>query len=272
MQNPRDNVRIGIVGKYVELPDAYKSLNEALLHGGVANDLQVELVYINAEQIESGNWPSSLFDVHGLLVPIGFGPRGVEGKIAAIRYAREHRVPMFGICLGMQCMVIEYARNACGLPQANSTEFDRDAKDPVIYKLRDLLGVTEMGGTMRLGGYPCKVQEGTLAYSIYGETTIRERHRHRYEVNQKYLPTLREHGLVVSGLSPDGKFVEMVELRDHPWFLGCQFHPEYRSRPLEPHPLFISYIRAAYAEKERRAESDRQPAREEAAAVLRETN
>jgi CTP synthase len=263
MQNPRDGVRIGIVGKYVALPDAYKSLNEALQHGGAANDLQVELVYISSEQIETGNWPSEVFDVHGLLVPIGFGARGVEGKIAAIRYAREHRVPLFGICLGMQCMVIEYARNVCGIAAAQSTEFDADTQEPVIYKLRDLLGVTEMGGTMRLGGYPCKIRDGTLAHTIYGETLIRERHRHRYEVNQKYLATLREQGLVISGLSPDGKFVEMVELTDHPWYLGCQFHPEYQSRPLQPHPLFVSYIRAAYQEKLRRVGGEEQPARAE---------
>jgi CTP synthase len=265
IKNPREHVRIGIVGKYVALPDAYKSLNEALQHGGTANDAQVELVYINAEEIETGNWPSAMFDVHGILVPIGFGPRGIEGKITAIRFARENRVPMFGICLGMQCMVIEFARHRCGIPAANSTEFDPDTPDPVIYMLRDLLGVTDLGGTMRLGGYPCRIKEGTLAHRIFGQTDIRERHRHRYEVNQKYLPKLRENGLVISGLSPDGKFVEMVELPDHPWFLGCQFHPEYRSRPVDPHPLFVSYIAAALEEKRRRAESGR-PA-EEALAI-----
>ena len=261
IKNPREHVRIGIVGKYVALPDAYKSLNEALQHGGIANDAQVELVYINSEEMESGNWPSAMFDVHGVLVPIGFGPRGIEGKIQAIRFARENRVPMFGICLGMQCMVIEFARNRCGIARANSTEFDADTPDPVIYMLRDLLGVTDMGGTMRLGGYPCRIKEGTLAHRIYGQGDIRERHRHRYEVNQKYLPALRDQGLVISGLSPDGKFVEMVELEDHPWFLGCQFHPEYRSRPVEPHPLFVSYIAAALEEKRRRMESGR-PAEE----------
>jgi CTP synthase len=272
VQNPKGRVRIGIVGKYVELPDAYKSLNEALIHGGVANDVAVDLVYISAEEMETGNWPSEVFEVDALLVPIGFGSRGVEGKIAAMRYARENKVPMFGICLGMQCMVIEFARNACGIPGATSTEFDADAKDPVIYKLRDLLGVQEMGGTMRLGAYPCRIKEGTLARSIYGAEEIRERHRHRYEVNQKYLPALREHGLVISGLSPDGKFVEMVELPDHPWYLGCQFHPEYRSKPLQPHPLFVSYIRAAVEEQKRRLEQGRQPAESEALAVEGDTN
>ncbi len=249
IKNPKGVVRVGIVGKYVELPDAYKSLNEALLHGGIANDHQVDLVYIDAEAIEGGNWPSSMQNVDGLLVPIGFGERGVEGKIAAIRYARDHKVPMFGICMGMQCMVIDYARNKCGITGATSSEFDPTAADAVIYKLRDLLGVKEMGGTMRLGAYPCKIEEGTLAHRIYGTTEISERHRHRYEVNQKYLQTLRDNGMVISGLSPDGKFVEIVEVPDHPWFLGCQFHPEYRSRPTDPHPLFISYIAAVIEHK-----------------------
>jgi CTP synthase len=255
VKNPKHDVRIGIVGKYVELPDAYKSLNEALAHGGVANETKVELVYISAEEIEAGNWPRELFDVDGLLVPIGFGKRGTEGKIRAIRYAREHKVPFFGICLGMQCMTIEFARNVCGIKDATSTEFDADAAQPVIYKLRDLLGVEEMGGTMRLGAYPCRLQEGTLARRIYGVDEVSERHRHRYEVNQKYLETLRQHGLVVSGMSPDGKFVEMVEIADHPWFLGCQFHPEYKSKPTDPHPLFVSYIAAALAEHRRRVEA-----------------
>jgi CTP synthase len=252
VKNPKHQVRIGIVGKYVELPDAYKSLNEALIHGGVANDARVELVYISAEEIESGAWPREVFDVDGLLVPIGFGARGTEGKIRAIRYAREHKVPFFGICLGMQCLTIEFARNVCGVKEATSTEFDPDTAQPIIYKLRDLLGVEEMGGTMRLGAYPCRLREGTLARAIYGAEEISERHRHRYEVNQRYLDTLKEHGLVVSGLSPDGKFVEMVELPGHPWFLGCQFHPEYKSKPTEPHPLFVSYIGAALAERQRR--------------------
>ncbi len=256
IKNPRHLVRIGIVGKYVELPDAYKSLNEALLHGGIANDAEVELVYIAAEEIEAGTWPREVFEVDGLLVPIGFGARGTEGKIRAIRYAREHGVPFFGICLGMQCLTIEFARNVCGISGATSTEFDADTAQPLIYKLRDLLGVEEMGGTMRLGAYPCRLRPGTLARSIYGVDEISERHRHRYEVNQKYLDSLREHGLVVSGLSPDGKFVEMVELPGHPWFLGCQFHPEYKSKPTDPHPLFVSYIAAALAERQRRRSSE----------------
>jgi len=260
IKNPKHRVAIGIVGKYVELPDAYKSLNEALMHGGVANDAAVDLVYINAEEIEQGSWPRELFEVDGLLVPIGFGVRGAEGKIRAIRYAREHAVPFFGICLGMQCTVIEFARNVCGIEGATSSEFDPEAEHAVIYKLRDLLGVEEMGGTMRLGAYPCDLKEGTLAHRVYGERRISERHRHRYEVNQKYLDRLVERGLVVSGLSPDGKFVEIVELPDHPWFLGCQFHPEYKSKPTEPHPLFVSYIAAALAHAKRRGREGEQAA------------
>ncbi|HWM94693.1 MAG TPA: CTP synthase [Thermoanaerobaculia bacterium] len=254
VKNPHHHVKVGIVGKYVEFPDAYKSLNEALLHGGIANDAKVELVYIDAEELEEGrSWPRELFEVDALLVPIGFGQRGTEGKIRSIRYAREHRVPFFGICLGMQCMVIEFARNVCGIKDATSSEFDPETEHAVIYKLRDLLGIEEMGGTMRLGAYPCRLQEGSLARRIYGGAAeISERHRHRYEVNQKYLSTLKEHGLTISGLSPDGKFVEMVEISDHPWFLGCQFHPEYKSKPTEPHPLFVSYIAAALAEQQRR--------------------
>jgi len=268
IKHPRETVRIGIVGKYVEFPDSYKSLNEALLHGGIANDAQVELVYVNAEEMEGPHWPREIFDVDALLVPIGFGKRGTEGKIQAIRYAREHQVPFFGICLGMQCMVIEYARNVCDIPTANSTEFDGDTPDPIIYKLRDLLGVEAMGGTMRLGAYPCRLKEGTLARRIYGAAEVQERHRHRYEVNQKYLSRLQENGLVVSGLSPDGKFVEMVELPvsgpgAHPWFLGCQFHPEYQSKPTAPHPLFVSYIGAALERRRRTTAGEAAPSREE---------
>jgi len=258
VKNPKRTVRIGIVGKYVELPDAYKSLNEALLHGGTANDAKVELVYLSAEEIEGGSWPRELFEVDGLLVPIGFGKRGTEGKIRAIRYAREHKVPFFGICLGMQCLVIESARNLAGISGATSTEFDSETSHPVIYKLRDLLGVEEMGGTMRLGAYPCELREGTLARRIYDTDQISERHRHRYEVNQRYLDALVKAGLVVSGMSPDGKFVEMVELPDHPWFLGCQFHPEYKSKPTEPHPLFVSYIAAAIEHQQRKVDGERE--------------
>ncbi len=259
IKHPQRTARIGVVGKYVSLPDAYKSLNEALVHGGIANDAQTELVYIDAEELESGHWPPEMHEVDGVLVPIGFGPRGIEGKIRAIRYARENGIPFFGICLGMQCMVIEFARHECGMASANSSEFDESNPDPVIYKLRDLLGVEEMGGTMRLGAYPCRIAEGTLAHRVYGAAAISERHRHRYEVNQKHLPLLREHGLVVSGLSPDGKFVEMVELPGHPWFLGCQFHPEYKSKPTDPHPLFVSYIKAALDHQQQRLQGGLRP-------------
>ena len=245
IKNPTHKVRVGMVGKYVELPDAYKSLNEALEHGGIANDSEVEIVYISAEQMETSSWPREVFEVDALLAPIGFGPRGTEGKIRAIQYAREQQVPFFGICLGMQCMVVEFARNVCGVEGATSSEFDTETTEPIIYMLRDLLGVEDMGGTMRLGAYPCELTEGSLAHRVYGATSISERHRHRYEVNQKYLSTLTDSGLVVSGLSPDKKFVEMVELPDHVWFLGCQFHPEYKSKPTDPHPLFVSYIKAA---------------------------
>ncbi|MEM7352182.1 MAG: CTP synthase [Acidobacteriota bacterium] len=253
-KNLEHTVRIGIVGKYVDLADAYKSLNEALIHGGIANDARTELVYISAEEIEEGQWPREIFEVDGIVVPIGFGQRGSDGKLRAVRYAREQKVPCFGICWGMQLMVVEYARNVCGLREAASSEFVESTPDPVIFKLRDLLGVEDLGGTMRLGAYPCNLKEGTRARAIYGREEISERHRHRYEVNQKYLPTLTDNGLVVAGMSPDGKFVEMVELPDHPWYVGCQFHPEYKSRPTEPHPLFVSYIRAALEEKRRRAE------------------
>ncbi|MFQ5526843.1 MAG: CTP synthase [Thermoanaerobaculia bacterium] len=262
IKSPKHHVRIGIVGKYIELPDAYKSLNEALMHGGIANNSQVELVFISAEEIESGNWPREMSEVDGLLVPIGFGQRGTEGKISAIRYAREQQVPFFGICLGMQCLVIEFARNVCGIKGATSTEFESETPVPVIYKLRDLLGVEAMGGTMRLGAYPCVLTEGSLAHEIYGIGETNERHRHRYEVNQKYLDTLTDNGLAVSGMSPDGKFVEMVELPGHPWFLGCQFHPEYKSKPTDPHPLFVSYIRAALEEQVRKKEPERVRERE----------
>ncbi|MCG8460106.1 MAG: CTP synthase, partial [Holophagales bacterium] len=208
-RHPGKRVKIGIVGKYVELADAYKSLNEALIHGGLAHDARTELIYISAEEIERNAWPSEITEVDGIVVPIGFGKRGSEGKIAAIRYAREQKVPCFGICWGMQMMVVEYARHVCGIQHAASTEFVEDTPDPVVYKLRDLLGVENLGGTMRLGAYPCRLQAGSKALEIYGEHVISERHRHRYEVNQKYLPALEKHGMVVAGKSPDGKFVEM---------------------------------------------------------------
>jgi CTP synthase len=249
IKNPAEEVTIAIVGKYVQLGDSYKSLNEALGHGGIANNVKVKLAFVDSEELETSGFPEALVHADGILVPGGFGKRGIEGKLQAIRFARETKVPFFGICLGMQCAVIEYARHVCGLANANSTEFDRNAPSKVIYKLRDLIGVEALGGTMRLGKYPCDLIEGSLARRAYGEATISERHRHRYEVNQEFLPQLREMGMTLSGMSPDRKFVEMIELQDHPWFLGCQFHPEFKSKPAAPHPLFKDFVRAARAHK-----------------------
>ena len=245
MRHPEGEVRIGFVGKYVEFGDSYKSLNEALVHGGIANNVKVRIVYIDSGSLEQEGYQGDLGNVDGILVGPGFGHRGVEGMLRAIRYAREKKVPYFGICLGMQCAVIEAARNVAGMVGANSTEFDEDAPYKVIYKLRDLIGVDALGGTMRLGKYPCELRPGSHAMDAYGAPLVEERHRHRYEVNPEYLPQLEESGLIVTGASPDGKFVEICELRDHPWFLGCQFHPEYRSKPTNPHPLFRAFIGAA---------------------------
>jgi CTP synthase len=238
------SVRIGVVGKYVHLKDSYKSLHEALVHGGLANDLSVQLEYIDSEQIERGG-TSMLAGLDGILVPGGFGDRGVEGKIAAIRYARENNVPFFGICLGMQLAVIEFARNVCGLKQASSTEFQKDCPEPLIDLMPDQRGVKDKGGTMRLGAYPCVLKPGSRALEIYKKEEISERHRHRFEVNNDFRDTLTEKGLVLSGTSPDNRLVEIVELPNHPHFLGCQFHPEFKSRPMAAHPLFSSFVSAA---------------------------
>jgi CTP synthase len=252
IKNPDASVTIGIVGKYVELEDSYKSLHEALIHGGVANKLRVQVRWVESEDLmEDANWEDRLRDFDAILVPGGFGKRGIAGMLRAINYARRGLTPYFGICLGMQCATIEFARNVCGLEGADSTEFDDDAAHPVIFKLRDLIGVEAMGGTMRLGAYPCILKEGSLAKKAYGAHEISERHRHRYEFNPRYEDELGGHGLVFSGKSPDGKFIEIVELPDHPWFLGCQFHPEFKSKPLDPHPLFVSFIRAAYEHRVR---------------------
>ncbi len=243
----RESVSIGIVGKYVELEDSYKSLNEALYHGGIANNLRVNFRWIESEELMTDErWEERLRDVDAILVPGGFGKRGISGMIRAIGYARREMKPFFGICLGMQCAAIEFARHVCGIDKADSTEFDPNTPDPVIFKLRDLLGVENLGGTMRLGAYPCQLKPGSLAEAIYQAAEISERHRHRYEFNPAYQDRLAENGLVFSGKSPDGKFIEMIELADHPWFLGCQFHPELKSKPLAPHPLFAGFIRAAY--------------------------
>jgi CTP synthase len=245
---------IAIVGKYVELEDSYKSLREALTHGGVANNLRVDVKWIESEELMEDDYEDRLRDFDAILVPGGFGKRGVAGMIKAIAYARKTQTPYFGICLGMQTACIEYARNVCGLKDADSTEFDVNTPYPIIFKLRDLVDVEELGGTMRLGAWPCRLAEGTLAREIYGdEAEISERHRHRYEFNPEFRETLERAGLVISGESPDGKFVEIAELpRDvHPWFLGCQFHPEYKSKPLQAHPLFASFVRAAYENRMR---------------------
>jgi CTP synthase len=246
--NPKAEVMIGIVGKYVEYEDSYKSLKEALVHGALAHNLKLNLNWIEAEGLETGDrtYEEQLAGYDGLLVPGGFGKRGIEGMLIAIRYARENKVPYFGICLGMQTACIEFARNVCGLAEANSSEFDPATPHRVIYKLRELRGVEELGGTMRLGAWPCKIEPGTLAHRIYGKLEISERHRHRYEFNREYEDTLTAGGLRISGSTPDGTYVEMVELPDHPHFIGCQFHPEFKSKPLEPHPLFKAFIGASY--------------------------
>jgi len=240
---------IAIVGKYVELEDSYKSLREALTHGGVANNLRVDVKWIESEELMDDDYEDRLRDFDAILVPGGFGKRGVAGMIRAIYYARKSRTPYFGICLGMQTACIEYARNVCELRDADSTEFDLETPHPVIFKLRDLVGVEELGGTMRLGAWPCRLAPNSLTRDVYGGVDeISERHRHRYEFNPEFRKRLEDDGLVFSGVSPDGKFVEMIELsRDvHPWFIGCQFHPEYKSQPLNAHPLFAAFVRAAY--------------------------
>ncbi|HKW65891.1 MAG TPA: CTP synthase [Terriglobales bacterium] len=249
--NPKDEVTIGIVGKYVEYEDSYKSLKEALVHGALAHNLKLTVNWIEAEGLETKDpddrsYEAQLEDYDGILVPGGFGKRGIAGMLNGIRYAREKKVPYFGICLGMQTACIEYARNVCGLEDANSSEFDPATPHRVIYKLRELRGVEELGGTMRLGAWPCKIEPGTLAHKVYGQLEISERHRHRYEFNREYEGPLTAAGLRISGSTPDGTYVEMVEIPGHPYFLGCQFHPEFKSKPLEPHPLFREFVAAAY--------------------------
>jgi CTP synthase len=263
VKQPLKNVTIALVGKYVDLKESYKSLCEALTHGGIANDAKVSLCWVDSEEIEVKGAAEMLKGMDGILVPGGFGIRGVEGKIAAVKYARENRIPYFGICLGMQCAVIEAARNLAGLKDANSSEFNLKTPHPVIYLIeqwydyrtktvqkRDL--TSDKGGSMRLGAYPCKLEKETYAHAAYGRDEISERHRHRYEFNNKYLDHLKKAGLVISGQSPDGELVEIVELRDHPWFLGCQFHPEFKSTPRNPHPLFTAFIGASFRNREQR--------------------
>lgn len=242
-------VKIAIVGKYVELEDSYKSLREALTHAGVANDLRVNVTWLESENLMKDNYESELQDYDAILVPGGFGKRGISGMLRAIKYARKSGTPYFGICLGMQTACIEFARNECGLTDADSTEFNEETPFPVIFKLRDLVGVDELGGTMRLGAWDCELKEDSLAREVYRNAEmISERHRHRYEFNPEFRGPLEKEGLVFSGVSPDGKFVEMVELprETHPYFIGCQFHPEYKSKPLDAHPLFVSFVKAAW--------------------------
>jgi CTP synthase len=242
---PHGEVEIAVVGKYITLRDAYKSIYEALTHGGVANGVKVAVRMVESEKIEETGADALLKGVAGILVPGGFGGRGVEGKIAAVRYAREHRIPFFGICLGMQCAVMEFGRHVCGLDKADSTEFKPETAHPVIHLMESQRGVTAKGGTMRLGLYPCALRDGTRARAAYGAAAVRERHRHRFEFNNAYRDAMAAQGLVFSGLSPDGELVEVVELKDHPWFVGCQFHPEFQSTPLAAHPLFRGFVAAA---------------------------
>ncbi len=243
------SVKIGIIGKYVELKDAYKSIDEALTHASIANKVNVDLEWIRADDLQEENIDEVLKGVDGILVPGGFGERGIEGKILAAKYARENNVPYFGICLGMQIAVIEFARNVVGLHGANSTEFDPETPYPVIDLMPEQKGISEKGGTMRLGAYKCTLKEGTRAYEIYGQKEIYERHRHRYEFNPEFRPLLEEKGLVVSGEYVSKKLPEIIELPNHRWFIGCQFHPEFKSKPFKPHPLFVSFVNAALENK-----------------------
>jgi CTP synthase len=257
-QTPSHGVTIAIVGKYVDLTESYKSLNEALYHGGLANDCKVTLTFVDSEKIDNGNCSAVLADVDGILVPGGFGNRGIEGKICSAGYARVNRIPFFGICLGMQIAVIEFARHVAGLKEANSSEFNEFTPDPVIYLMQEWYDersrsiqrrdeTSDKGATMRLGAYPCVLVKNTLAHQAYHAEIISERHRHRYEFNNDYKALLSEKGMVISGSSPSGDLVEIIEIKDHPWFLGCQFHPEFKSRPMAPHPLFRDFIKAALA-------------------------
>jgi len=250
LHHPKGEVRIGIVGKYVQLEDAYKSLREALMHGGLAHHHKTVIDWIESEEIDSLETAEKrLKGYDGILVPGGFGKRGLQGMIYTIQFAREHKVPYFGICLGMQCATVEYSRDVAALPDADTTESNPQTPHRVIYKLRELLGVEEMGGTMRLGAWPCKLEPGSLAQKAYGKTEISERHRHRYEFNREYEKVLTAAGLRITGRTPDDNYVEIIEAPNHPWFLGCQFHPEFKSKPLEPHPLFAAFIGASLEHK-----------------------
>jgi CTP synthase len=246
----RGEVKVGIVGKYVDLKESYKSLNESLLHGGIANDVKVDLQFVDSQDVEEKGPEALLGGVDAILVPGGFGVRGTEGKISAVRYAREKRVPFFGICLGLQMAVVEFSRNVLNLADSNSLEFNEHTPHPVVTLMESQVKVQDKGGTMRLGSYACALKPGSLAHKLYGEDVIQERHRHRYEVNNAYRGRLQEAGLVVSGHNPELNLVEMIELPDHPYFVGCQFHPEFKSKPFAPHPLFSGFIRAALAQRD----------------------
>ncbi|ROL56087.1 CTP synthase [Bacteroidetes/Chlorobi group bacterium Naka2016] len=245
IKNPQYSVKVGLVGKYVRYRDSYKSILEAFVHAGSINNTAVQVELIDSEELNESNCEEFLGDLDGVLVGPGFGKRGIEGKICAIRYVREHKIPFFGICLGMQCAIIEFARNVCGLEGANSTEFDKKTKYNVIDLMEEQKKIFNKGGTMRLGQYPCRILPNTLAYSVYNQELIYERHRHRYEVNNEFRPLFEKHGMIMSGISPDGSLVEMIELKDHPWFIGVQFHPELKSRAVTGAPLFIGFIKAA---------------------------
>ena len=245
LNSPKSTVRIAVVGKYMSLKESYKSLFEALVHGGIGNETRIDLDCIEAEKVEEAGAEEMLSRADGILVPGGFGDRGSEGKIEAIRYARQNQIPFFGICLGMQMAVVEFARNVCGFAGANSTEFDTAAPHPVIHLMETQKTVDAKGGTMRLGAYSCVLLDDSLAVKLYGRKKISERHRHRYEFNNDYIDRVTQKGMVLSGRSPDANLVEIIEVKDHPWFLGCQFHPEFKSRPMDPHPLFKGFIKAA---------------------------
>ena len=249
-KNAHRKVRIALVGKYTQLHDAYLSVVESLNHAGTANDAVVDIKWVDSEMLTEKNVRQELSDVSGILVPGGFGDRGIEGMICAVRYARENGVPYFGICLGMQMAVIEFARHVLGYADANSSEFSETSQHPVIDLMPDQVNITDKGGTMRLGKYPCVLLEGTRSQALYGQPEISERHRHRFEFNNDYREEMQSHGMTLAGLSPSGRLVEIVELPDHPWFVGAQFHPEFKSRPDRPHPLFYGFVKASLEKRE----------------------
>ena len=252
MKNPKDEVNIALVGKYAGFQDSYLSLKQALIHAGTSHNLRVAFNWIEAEDLDGNHPETVLKDADGILVPGGFGIRGIEGKIKAITYAREKHIPFFGICLGMQCASIEFARNIAGLNNANSTEFNPKTPHKIFFMWRELKGITDKGGTMRLGEYLCHLKKETIAEKAYKKLNIYERHRHRYEFNPEYEEIMIKAGLIISGKNPENNLVEIIEIKGHPWFLGCQFHPEFKSKPLKPHPLFTAFIGASYANRNKK--------------------